>query len=301
MTHLELEDLIAEAAGQPAGDRAREHLAHCEHCRAEADRWSLVAAGVRSLATAAPGPGRRVKVAASAAAALVLLGGGGYGAAAALSSHAPGAAAKAAVLTAVSGCAGLEQASGTSGPVSGNSVVIQTASGQRVTVTVTASTLVSVSGAPLSDITDGAAVMVFGTSSAGAIAADRVSVGVQKHAAGPKTSLGVPAGAGTMVQGTVSDASAAGFTVVTPGGTQVPVTVSGDTVVTVPHASLGQLQASAATVVFGYAGPGGTLSAIAVVQPSPQKKLVSDGKLMVKGCSLASIDDAVTTALVSGG
>jgi RNA polymerase sigma factor (sigma-70 family) len=36
-----------------------------------------------------------------------------------------------------------------------------------------------------------------------------------------------------------------------------PLTVYGDTVVTVPHASLGQLQAGATTIAFGYAGPGG--------------------------------------------
>ena len=53
--HLDLEDLIAGASGQPAGDRAREHLAGCEHCRREANRWNLVADGVRGLAATAPG------------------------------------------------------------------------------------------------------------------------------------------------------------------------------------------------------------------------------------------------------
>ena len=53
--HLDLGDLIAGAAGQPIGDRAREHLAGCEHCRLEATRWNLVADGVRGLAAAAPG------------------------------------------------------------------------------------------------------------------------------------------------------------------------------------------------------------------------------------------------------
>ena len=36
--HLDLGDLIAEAARQPIGDRAREHLAACEHCQLEANR-----------------------------------------------------------------------------------------------------------------------------------------------------------------------------------------------------------------------------------------------------------------------
>ncbi len=52
--HLDLGDLIAGAAGQPVGDRTREHLASCEHCQLEANRWNLVADGVRGLAAAAP-------------------------------------------------------------------------------------------------------------------------------------------------------------------------------------------------------------------------------------------------------
>jgi hypothetical protein len=94
--HLDLGDLIAEVTGQPIDDRAREHLASCEHCRVEASRWNLVAGGVRGLAAAVPeaappaGPrrtGRRVLaragrrgllVAGSAAVALVLLVGVGY-------------------------------------------------------------------------------------------------------------------------------------------------------------------------------------------------------------------------------
>jgi hypothetical protein len=52
--HLDLADLTAEANGQAISDRAREHLAACEHCRAEANRWNLVAGGVRDLAAATP-------------------------------------------------------------------------------------------------------------------------------------------------------------------------------------------------------------------------------------------------------
>src|SRR5215472_13160890 len=90
-THLDLEDLIAEANGQAVGERAREHLADCEQCQLEANRWNLVADGVRDLAAEAaevPEParprrtGRRVLagpwrralvVVGSVAAALVLL------------------------------------------------------------------------------------------------------------------------------------------------------------------------------------------------------------------------------------
>ena len=111
--HLDLGDLIAEVTGQPIDDRAREHLTRCEHCRAEANRWDLVADGVRGLVAATPeaaqparprrarprvlaGPRRRTVLAASAAAALVLLGAAGYRATTALTRHAPGT-----VLTAV--------------------------------------------------------------------------------------------------------------------------------------------------------------------------------------------------------
>jgi hypothetical protein len=52
--HLDLEDLIAEVTGQPVGDRARAHLAGCEHCQLEAKRWNLVAGGVRDLAASVP-------------------------------------------------------------------------------------------------------------------------------------------------------------------------------------------------------------------------------------------------------
>ena len=54
LPHLDLGDLIAGAAGQPVGDRARAHLAGCGHCQREADRWNLVAGAVRGLAAAAP-------------------------------------------------------------------------------------------------------------------------------------------------------------------------------------------------------------------------------------------------------
>jgi hypothetical protein len=298
--HLDLGDLIAEVTGQPIDDRAREHLARCEHCRAEASRWDLVAGGVRGLAAATPeaalparprhtrprvlaGPRRRTMLAASAAAALVLLGAVGYGAITALTRHAPGT-----VLTAVSGCAGLEQAEGTLEQVNGSSLVIKTASGQPVTVTTTASTFVSMSGALLNDITDGASVDVRGHSSGGTIAAAIVTVG-------PPFSTVNPPGF-VPVQGTVSDASTAGFTLVTSSGTRVPVTTSGDTLVVVPHASLGQLQADATIFALGHAGPHGTLSAKAVAAVSQLPPGVHVGG-RVRGCSPASI----AAALVSGG
>jgi hypothetical protein len=304
--HLDLEDLIAEATGQPIGDRAREHLGLCEHCRLEANRWNLVAGGVRGLAAAAPeaaqpdlarrtgqrvlaGPWRRATLmASSAAAALVLLVGVGAMTGYVhvhLSGHGTGT-----VLTAVSGCAGLEQASGALARVNGSSLVIKTASGQPVTVTTTASTFVSMSGALLSDITDGVSATVRGYSSDGTIAAAFVTVGPPFSGVNPPGF--VP------VQGTVSDASTAGFTLVTSGGTRVPVTTSGDTMVIVPHASLGQLQAGATIFAFGHAGPAGTLTAKAVAEI---RQLPSGGHISIhtsaRGCSPISI----AAGLDSGG
>ena len=313
--HLDLEDLIAEAAGQPIGQRAREHLAGCEHCQLEANRWNLVADGVRGLAAAAPqtaqparprrtrprvpaGPWRRAMlVAGSAAAALILLVGigtvTGY-----VHVHVdlPGHGTQAA-LTAVTGCSQLEQADGTLEQVTGSSLVIKAASGQPVTVTTTASTFVSMSGALLNDITDGASVMVRGSSSGGTIAAAIVTVGQPFSAVNP--SGFVP------VQGTVSDASADGFTLVTSTGTRVPVTTSGDTLVVVPHASPGQLPVGVPIFAVGLAGSDGTLSAhaVAAVSQLPSGPQLRES-VKVRDCSPSSIQEAlgaISTTRVSVG
>jgi hypothetical protein len=305
--HLDVGDLIAEVTGQPVDDRAREHLARCEHCRAEAKRWDLVGAGVRGLAAAAPQPvqpaqparprhsrlrmgaGRRAVVAAGVAAALVLAGAVGYGASNFVhirfgTSGTGGGT----VLTAVNGCTGLEEASGTLEQVNGGSLVIKTASGQPVTVTTTASTFLAEAGPLLADITDGASVTVGGPSSNGTISAYFVTIGnpAQHH---PQ----VPPGF-AVAKGTVSDASTAGFTVITSGGTRVRVATSSDTVVTVPNVRPDQLPIGALAFALGHAGPDGTLTAraVAVIQPLPQGNLHVNVQARVKNCSAASIDDA---------
>jgi hypothetical protein len=274
--HLDLGDLIAETTGQAMDDRAREHLASCEHCQREANRWHLVADGVRGLAAAAPqtaqpapprhtgrrilaGPwGRATLMVGSAAAALVLLI--GIGVVTGLVHVRLGGPGTQTALTAVGGCAGLEQTEGTLEQVNGNSLVIRTASGQPITVTTTASTFVGMSGALLDEITDGAPVMVRGYSSNGTISAAIVTVGQPFSAVNPPGF--VP------VKGTVSGASAAGFTLVTSSGTRVPVTTSSDTLVVIPHASLGQLHSGSTIFAIGHAGPGRTLSARAVAAVS---------------------------------
>jgi hypothetical protein len=310
--HLDLGDQIAGAAGQPAGDRAREHLARCGDCQREANRWNLVASGVRGLAAAAPQParpawparpagpprgGRRVLagpwrramlVAGSVAAALVLLAGVGE-VTGTVHVHLSGPGTGTA-LTAVTGCSWLEQAGGTLERVDGSSLVIKTASGHPVTVTTTAATSVSMSGPLLGDITDGASVMVRGDRSGETISAAVVTVGQPFSAVNPAGF--VP------VQGTVSGAGTAGFTLVTSGGTRVRVTTSGGTLVVVPHASLGQLRAGTAIFAVGHAGPGGTLSArgVAAVTQLPAGPHLG---VSVKDCSPRSIDDALRAASLS--
>ena len=232
-------------------------------------------------------------VAGSVAAALVLLVGVGEVTGYVhvhLSGHSPET-----VLTAVTGCSQLEQAEGTLEQVNGSSLVVKTAGGQPVTVTTTASTFVAMSGPLLSDITDGASVDVRGHSSDGTIVAAIVSVR-------PPFRPQAPAGLVT-VQGTVADASTGGFTVVTPGGTRVPVTTSGGTVVNIFHVSLSQLPAGATTTAVGHAGPDGTLQAtmaIAIVQRSSGPQLHVHARGTAGGCSPASLAGALTTALVSG-
>jgi hypothetical protein len=309
--HLDLEDLIAEVTGtgQATDGPAREHLAACVSCRAEASRWTLVADGVRSLATAAPemapparprligtrmlaGPRRRTTMAATAAAALVVIGGAGYGVTAALTGHAPGTAKNGttmAGLTAVTGCDSLRQADGTIEQVNGTTLVIKTASGDQVTVTTTDKTHVSMSRAPQSDITDGALVSASGPGSTGTtIDATYVTLGQQPRAG----IIQVPPGI-VYAHGTVADASSAGFTIVTADGTRVPVIISGDTNVEIPKATVSQLQIGAPTIAFGFPQPDGTLPAIGVLSGRP-------GILDVMGCSPAQIDAAMATALISG-
>ena len=310
-THLDLEDLIAEVTGRAIGGQAREHLADCEQCQLEANRWNLVSDGVRDLAAEAAqgqepapplrtgrhvlaGPWRRAAViVGSVAAALILLVAIGT-AAGLVHVHLSGpgsGSGSATTLTSVSGCARLEQAHGTLERVNGADVVIKAASGQLVTVTTTATTRLAASGALLGDITDGAPVTVAGTSSDGTLAADLVVVSAKPP------SVTVP-GIVT-VRGTVADAGAADFTVVTSTGARVPVTTSGATAVTVFHASLSQLHDGGRTMAIGYPGPDGTLSALAVLQP-PNWPTGAHASLSVRNCSSAAINHEIM-ALAYGG
>ena len=116
------------------------------------------------------------------------------------------------------------------------------------------------------------------------------------------------------VRGTVSDASSAGFTLVTSSGARVRVTTSADTLVVVPHASLGQPRHGATIFAIGHAGPDGTLSARAVaavtqlppgvppgVHPLPGAHLHISVHLHVNGPAHGCSPSAIATALALGG
>lgn len=305
-SHLGLEDLIAGATGQPASDAARAHLAECDRCRLEARRWTLVADGVRSLTAAgperAPSPRprhlvpsawrRAALVAASAAAALVLLI--GIGAVAGIVHVHFGAPGRQPALTAVTGCDQLRQADGTLRQVTGSSLIVKTGGGSAVTVTTTPSTMIAMSGPLLSDITDGATVQVRGSEAGRTIQAAIVTVGQPFAAVRPPGSA--------PVQGTVTDAGSAGFTLVTSGGSRFAVTTSADTLVVVPVARLNELHAGTSIFALGQAGPGGTLSARAVAAVSqlrsgPQTHV----SMSVRDCSPASIAAALSAISTTGG
>ena len=298
--HLALEDLIAEVNGQLADDQARAHLAHCQECQAEKDRWAKVAGGVRGIAAPAAGqPGQpatrrrrvlagsrpRVILAACAAAALVL-GAAGYAASSALTRHKPGA-----VLTAVSGCATLREAAGSLVSVDGSSLVIKTASGRPVTVTTTPSTFVGASyigltGPQLKEITQGAPVVVAGSGSAGTIEAAVVITGPGASTGGAPTRFP------DVVRGTVSGVTSSGFSVVTATGEQVQVSTSSATLLSIRNPSLNRLPIGAATFALGHAAADDTLAAQAVATTPPPSAGISVS-ISVHGCSRSDIAEAL--------
>jgi len=302
----DLRQALACRAAQVPGD-AIARLERLDYRPRGRGRRAMAATDLVSAAgaAAAAGPRRRAMLAASAAA-VILAGGAGYGLTAAFAGPAasPASSTKTAALTAVNGCARLAQVTGALEQVNGDALVIQTSGGQPVTVTTTASTRTSLA-ASLSDITDGASVRVDGVMSDGTIAAAKVAVGEPTAPGSGKPQP--PGGSGrhtvqtvpgaTIIQGTVADASSTGFTVDTSAGTQVPVTTSSSTVIAgVISVSPGELQVGANTTAVGSSQPGGTLSALAIAQFPPGTQF----RLTVSGCSPSSVDNAITTAFLSG-
>jgi hypothetical protein len=327
--HLDLEELLAAINDKAAEDPARAHLATCPSCRAEADRWGTVASGVRHLvaATSAPAelpdhalagarpPRQRRVLVAAAAAGIVVIGAASYGLTAGHGGSAGSAgsasgqpATTAAGLTAVSGCPGLNAASGTLTQVNGTSFVLKPPGSRPVTVTTSAATKLSgqVTGAP-SDIADGERVIVMGTGSGPTLAARTVSLGVplrlprlprlRKLRHGHPVRRG---GTGGLAIGTVRRASSGGFNVAMVGGRVVPVTTSSSTTVyKLVTVSLSQLQTGRFTVAVGLARPNRTLAATSVAQGihqmHPLPALRPSGRL---GCSPQAV---ATTAFLRAG
>jgi hypothetical protein len=99
-------------------------------------------------------------------------------------------------------------------------------------------------------------------------------------------------------QGTVQDAGAGGFTVITSGGAQVAVTTSSETNVNIFPASLSQLAIGTFTVAIGQVASDGTLAAITAGQPGPGFSL---SLITINGCTPSALDAAVTTAFLANG
>jgi hypothetical protein len=208
-----------------------------------------------------------------------------------------------AALTAVSGCRGLAAVGGTLERVNGTSLVIKASmTGQLVTVTTSASTRVRRQQAgTLDDITDGEAVVVFGTGPVrGPLAAQEIDAGlVLPPSPAPH---GRPSRAGQFhpakgavpgpVIGTVTDARPGSSTLTGVGGTRVRVTTSSSTTVfTEASVGLSQLRTGAFTDAVGHRAAHATLGADAVEQGSLMPHVVSPP--IGLGCSSSAIATAM--------
>jgi anti-sigma factor RsiW len=300
-THLDIDHLLTE----PVSEQARGHLAGCAACQTEATRWESVADGVRELMADTPRlPALRVPATdpirteparrrqrtawlAAAAAAVVMLGGVGYGLA--TRTRSPSSPVPTA-LAAVRGCAALKQVYGTLTQVNSTSAVIDTTSGQAVTVTTTATTAVNLTVLPLSDITDNATVTVVGPVDDGIVQARSVILGL-KPGQEELNSPGSPA-----PNGTVTHAYDGGFTFTPAGGSPIQVVTSAATEVDMFNASLSQLQTGRYTTALGFAGPDGTLAANLIMELPNRHVWMSQ-----VGCTPSSIAYAYALALGSAG
>ena len=97
----------------------------------------------------------------------------------------------------------------------------------------------------------------------------------------------------------IKTASGRLVTVTTTAATQVPVTTSSGTAVTVLPAGLAQLRVGARTIAVGHAGPGKALSVVALFQP-PSTPPGAHASMTLGDCSSASVDRALK-AVVSVG
>ena len=334
--HLDLSDLLAAVNGDTVAEAVRGHLAACPDCRAETDRWASVAAGLRHLAGAgvlppllpagyqaqapdAQAPGGRARptsltaagstarrMLASAAAITVLAAAGGvmYGLAGRPGGAATGGPAAAAGLSAVNGCPGLAAGLGTVQRAGASSLVIRTAGGQQVRVTVPASGTVS-REAPgsVSDITDGARVFVRGIYAGGRAEARSVTVRVPRRLPAPAISWlpGPSPNRPFIAAGTVRDVSGSNFVLVMPGGHHVAVSAPASAAVfSLVSATLSQIRTGDYVVAVGTAGRGESLVAAAVEAGSslPHNRGGGISRLPRAGCRPSAI---ATAASVTAG
>ena len=291
--HLTLEELAGDS---DLTATAQEHLSTCEHCWAQARDWAAVASGARHIiAGAQPSsavlgnvmraleqdnrtrrPGRTRKLLPYAAAAAVVLGAGGYGLTAALGSGTQGGgsgtpAGRAGAVTtaaglAATGCRSLDLTAGTLTQASGQKLIVTTSSGHRVPVTVSADTsFLRVRTGVLTDITDGARVMVVGDVSGGTVTATTVTI-LPETVTGPGQLSGGGPGAEMVLAGAVSNASSTGFTVTNQGHSFQVTMSSATTVITTVRISASQLRIGETTTATGRATADGTLAASTVEQ-----------------------------------
>jgi Domain of unknown function (DUF5666) len=343
--HLDLGELLAEVNGEAVSDRVPEHLAACPGCRAEAERWGAVAGGVRHLVAAISPPpwlpggasdgvvkassssrlraaaraGGKGRLLVAAAAALVLAAGGlSYGLVRGLGGNGNSSVVAAAGVTAVSGCPGLAATAGMLERVTGTSLVLKAPGGAPETVTTSASTKLSreVAGT-VSDITDGANVVVFGPGAHGGIAARRIVISaLPELSSGPppprlRHGHGHPPGhaqkpnsspPGGRAGGTVADASSGSFTVIMPGGYHLRVTTSSATTVYAQAtATLGQLQEGGFVVAAGSVKADGALAAATVEQGAHMPHIQHGNGVVLRpwlGCSPSAV---ATASLLAAG
>lgn len=249
-----------------------------------------------------------------AAAAAVILAAGGiwYGLAAGpgRDGRPPGAVN---AVTAVKGCPGLAATSGTLTRVAGPGLVLKTPGGTLVTVTAPAAAKVSrqVTGT-LSDIRDGAQVIVNGTGSAAGIAARQILVGPlprlhapphapRRHGRPPRHGARRSPALGGRAAGTVTRLSQGGFTV-NAHGVRIRITTSGSTTVYIQATStVSQLRDGEFTIAVGHAKADGTLAAKIIEQGNLIPRFQHGGRTIRQswlGCSPAAI---ATTAFLAAG
>jgi hypothetical protein len=271
----------------------------------------VVVRGRTRLISLAREPRPRVSrraLAGTIAAGVLIAGGTAYG----ISTRLPGSPAHAgsrapavARLTAVRGCPGLYASAGTLERVTGTSLVIRSAvTGHSLTVTTSSATRINRQAAgALSDITDGARVFVAGSGMhRPALAAGWAIIGLDLLKPGNPIHHRQPGGhpgIGNVAAGTVADAHAGGFTVITGSGMRVPVTMSGSTtILTLEKTSIGGLRTGELVDAVGNAGPDGTLAATTIDQGTDLP--VASSPPGALGCSPSVVATALLAAAHAG-